>query len=275
MCHVCLMNDVKSEVTRRGFMSGAALAAGSGLMLSASAHSASAATHVTATRALDLTHTLTADFPTFFGTPAWESEDMFTYDKDKLNLRIMKYAEHVGTHFDAPLHFSADGASVDEIPVEKLICPLAVIDVKAKAAEDPDYMLTPDDIAAFEAAHGEIPENACVAMNSGWEAHLGSDMFRGQDAEGKLHFPGFHVEAVDFLMRERVVNGIGVDTMSLDPGNSTTSPVHYAWLPSGRYGIENLANLDDLPPLGATLVAGAPKFAGGTGGPGRVMALLA
>ncbi|MEP1611251.1 MAG: cyclase family protein, partial [Roseobacter sp.] len=94
------------------------------------------------------------------------------------------------------------------------------------------------------------------------------------DTDGVLHFPGFHVEADDFLMREREVNGIGVDTLSLDHGPSTDSPVHYAWLPSGRWGVECLAGLAGLPALGATFVAGAPRFAGGTGGPGRAIALI-
>ncbi len=273
MCHVCITNAVREDVSRRAFFAGAGIAVASGLLVTPG--EVAAQTEVASfSRVVDLTHTLTRDFPTFFGTPAWEAQHMFNYEEHKLNLQTLTYPEHVGTHFDAPIHFSSNGASVDEIPVENLVCPLVVIDVKQQAAEDTDYMLSPDDIASFESEHGPVPENACVAMNSGWASHVSSKKFRGEDDAGTLHFPGFHVEAVDFLMRERRVHGIGVDTMSLDPGNSTTSPVHYAWLPSGRYGIENLANLDLLPPVGATLIGGAPKFAGGTGGPGRVLALV-
>ncbi|WP_254446447.1 cyclase family protein [Ruegeria sp. HKCCD8929] len=228
---------------------------------------------VSISRVVDLTHTLTPDFPSFFGK-AFEEENKFAFEKDGLNLKVIKYAEHVGTHFDAPIHFSADGLSIDEIPVERLVCPLVVIDVRIGAHKDRDYRLSLADISAFEREHGEIPENACVAMWSGWEAHLGTERYRGEDSNGVLHFPGFHEEVADFLIRERQVNGIAVDTMSLDRGCSTDSKVHYRWLPSGRYGIENLANLVALPPVGATLIAGAPKIEGATGGPGRVMALV-
>lgn len=275
MCHQCVIEGVKADLTRRNFFRGAAIAAASGLMLPltqpAQAQDLAA---ISFSRVVDLTHTLTKDFPTYFGTAAFETEDMFSYAKDKLNLRIMKYAEHVGTHFDSPLHFSADGLSIDQLPVENFVCPLAIVDVREAASGDVDYRLTPDDLAKFEAKHGEIPEGACVAMLSGWQDHLGTDKFRGQDAAGVLHFPGFHEEATDFLMRERVVNSIAVDTISLDYGASTDSKVHYSWLPSGRYGIECVANLADLPAIGATMVAGAPKFANATGGPGRVLALL-
>jgi kynurenine formamidase len=275
MCHVCVMENVKAKVSRRSLFKGAAIAAASGLTANVGLTSALAADKPKSfSRVVDLTHTLTKDFPTFFGTPAFEEEFQFKYDKDKLNLKVLKYAEHIGTHFDSPFHFSADGASIDQVPIEKLVCPLAVIDVKAKAAASADYQLTPDDIKAFEAKNGPIPEGACVAMNSGWQAHLGTPKFRGQDGDKKLHFPGFHPEATDFLMRERAVNGIAVDALSLDFGASADFKVHYSWLPSGRYGIENIANLDQVPPVGATLVGGAPKFEKATGGPGRVIALV-
>lgn len=272
MCHICVIDGVKARLDRRGFFKAAAVSAAA-VAVSALPAAAQERT-IPFKQVIDLTHTLTPDFPTYFGTAAFKREPMFTYAKDKLNLDTMTYAEHIGTHFDAPIHFSADGLTVDQITIDKLVCPLAVVDVRAKADADIDYRLTPDDLKAFEAQHGRIPDGACVAMNSGWEANLGTPKFRGEDGAKTLHFPGFHVEAVDFLMKERQVNGIAVDTLSLDHGPSKDSAVHYAWLPSGRYGIENVANLSLLPPIGATLVAGAPKFKGGTGGPGRVMAFI-
>ncbi|MCF7726673.1 cyclase family protein [Sulfitobacter sp. M22] len=274
MCHVCITEGVRADVTRRAMMAGAATAAASGLVLTPSRVMAQSEDPVSFNRAVDLTHRLTPDFPTYFGTPAFTAEDTFTWDENKVNLKTLTYPEHVGTHFDAPIHFSENGATVDEIAVEHLVCPLAVIDVRAAVTEDTDYRLTPDDIRRFEAEHGDIPQGACVAMLSGWADHVATDQFRGADTDGALHFPGFHVEAADFLMREREVKGIGVDTLSLDHGPSTDSPVHYAWLPSGRWGVECLAGLAGLPALGATLVAGAPRFAGGTGGPGRAIALV-
>jgi len=274
MCHVCITEGVKAAVNRRAMMAGNAAVVASGLTLSPNAVAAQTDAPVSFTSVLDLTHRLTPDFPTYFGTPAFSAEDTFTWAENRFNLKTFTYPEHVGTHFDAPIHFSEEGATVDEIAVERLVCPLAVIDVRDAASGDADYRLTPDDVAAFEAEHGEIPQGACVAMLSGWADHVTSDRFRGADDEGVLHFPGFHAETADFLMREREVYGIGVDTLSLDHGPSTDSSVHYSWLPSGRWGVECLAGLADLPAFGATMVAGAPRFAGGTGGPGRVLALI-
>lgn len=274
MCHICITTGAQAEITRRGMLGAAATAAASGLVLRPGAAMAQEDGRVSFERIVDLTHRLTPDFPTYFGTPAFSAEDTFTWDENKVNLKTLTYPEHVGTHFDAPIHFSEDGATVDELPIESLVCPLAIVDVRRSATADADYRLTPDDISAFEAEHGEIPAGACVAMLSGWAEKVGTDAFRGADADGRLHFPGFHVEAADFLMRERQVNGLGVDTLSLDHGPSADSPVHYAWLPSGRWGVECLAGLAALPPSGATLVGGAPRFAGGTGGPGRVIALV-
>ena len=274
MCHVCITNGVAASVSRRAMMVGGAAAMASGIALKPRTAMAQTQEQVSFGRVVDLTHRLTPDFPTYFGTPAFTAEETFTWDENKVNLKTLTYPEHVGAHFDAPIHFSEDGATVDEIAVENLVCPLAIIDVRQAASDDPDYRLTPDDIAVFEAEHGEIPTGACVAMLSAWADKVETDEFRGADDEGVLHFPGFHVEAADFLMRERQINGIGVDTLSLDHGPSTDSPVHYAWLPSGRWCVECLKGLETLPALGTTLVAGAPRFAGGTGGPGRVMALV-
>ena len=133
-------------------------------------------------------------------------------------------------------------------------------------------MVEPEDIEAYVSANGEIPQGACVAMNSGWQDKLGDASYRN-DADGNFAFPGFSKAATDMLA-DMGAGSIGVDTLSLDPGNSADFAVHYSWLPSGRYGIENLANLDDLPAAGATLFVGAPKHRDGTGGPARVMAMI-
>ena len=134
--------------------------------------------------------------------------------------------------------------------------------------------MTPDDLAAWEAEHGEIPEGAAVAMLSGWGDKTAGPEFRNTDDDGVMHFPGFHAEAADFLIGERSVVGMAVDTLSLDHGPSTDFATHYLWLPTNRWGLECVANLDQLPAVGATLVAGSPKTAGGTGGPSRLIALV-
>jgi kynurenine formamidase len=175
---------------------------------------------------------------------------------------------------DAPFHFSEDGQTADQIPVERLVVPLAVVDIRARAEGDADAELTPDDLQAFEAAHGPIPDGACVAMLSGWADRASGPEFRNADGDGTMHFPGFHVEAAQYLMSERNAVGIGVDTLSLDYGRSADFATHYAWLPTNRWGLEALANLAELPATGATLVVGGPKLKGATGGPSRVFALV-
>jgi kynurenine formamidase len=222
----------------------------------------------------DLTHPLAPDFPTYFGQPGLEIESVYKFERDGFNLNKWHLNEHTGTHMDAPLHFSKDGPGASEIAVEQLVVPLVIIDIAAKADADADYQLSPDDIKAWEAANGEIPENACVAMHSGWEKHLAGDKFRNADKDSVMHFPGIHVEAADMMMKDRKVAGIAVDTLSLDHGASKTFDTHYKWLPSGRWGMECVANLSGLPAKGATLVVGAPKIVGATGGPCRLIALV-
>ena len=181
--------------------------------------------------------------------------------------------EHTGTHIDAPLHFSEDGTSVDEIPVSDLVAPLCVIDIAQRADEDADTRVTPDDIRAWIAVNGDIPGGACVAMHSGWAGKVDTDGFRNFDGKTQ-HYPGFHVEAAQMLIEETGARSLAVDTLSLDHGISADFASHYAWLPTGRFGIENIAGLDRVPAVGATLVIGAPKHSGGTGGPARIFAMI-
>lgn len=273
MCDICVMNAVKSKMlSRRKFLktgvAGAAVAAVGSIMTGTPAL---AAGHSTVE---DMTHELHENFPTYFGVSQFSKEQLFNWDEHKFNLFSLTVNEHTGTHVDAPLHFSEDGMSVAEIPVSNLIAPLCIIDIARRASEDPDTQVTPDDIKAWMSKHGEIGAHACVAMNSGWASKVDSDGFRNVDGEGKMHFPGFHIEAVNMLLEETDAASIAVDTLSLDHGISGDFASHYAWLPSGRFGIENIANLDKLPASGATLVIGAPKHRGGTGGPARIFAMV-
>jgi kynurenine formamidase len=270
MCHACVTDAVKNRMLSRRDMFKAApvaVAAAGGL-------GASAALAQGHSRVVDMTHTVSPDFPTYFGAPGISMEQAFNFADHGFNLFNIQLNEHTGTHIDAPLHFSADGASVDEIPVENLVCPLCVIHIHAKAAEDREAMVTPDDLSAWIAANGPIPDGACVAMHSGWAEKVGTPEFRGVDGDGVQHYPGFHVEAAQMLIEETGAVGIASDTLSLDIGSSQSFDTHYAWLPTNRWGIENIAGLADVPAAGATLVVGAPKHAGGTGGPARVLALV-
>lgn len=273
MCDVCVINSVKKRMlSRRDLFRGTAAVA------AASAFTAAAVTPEPVKAAghggmADLSHAYDEVFPTYFGEPGIGYEQLFNWAEHKLNLYQLTINEHTGTHIDAPLHFSQDGRSVDELGVDDLVVPLCVLDVKAKAAENADYQVTPDDLKAWIDANGDIPEKACVAMNSGWTEHVATDKFRNADSEGKMHFPGFHIEATQMLL-ETGAGSIAVDTLSLDHGLSGDFATHYAWLGSGRFGIENIANLDAVPAAGATIFIGAPKHKRGTGGPARIFAMM-
>jgi kynurenine formamidase len=186
--------------------------------------------------------------------------------------------EHGGTHMDAPIHFSENGATADQVPLASLVGPAVVVDVAAKAAADSDYRLAVADLTAWESEHGRIPAGAIVLMRSGWGArwpdrkrYLGSD--RPGDVTD-LHFPGFSKEAAEWLVREREVAAIGVDTASIDHGPSRDFIVHQTVNGAGKPGLENVAHLERLPASGATLIALPMKIGGGSGAPARIVALL-
>ena len=276
MCHHCVIEGVKKDMlSRRAFFRGTVAAAGAAALGAVAAPQPLFAQQSMPTKAEDLTHELYDTFPTYFGAQQLFYDQKFNHAEHTFNLFELRLNEHTGTHIDAPLHFTADGKSVAELPVEDLVAPLVVVDIRAKAADDADAQLTPDDLKTWTDANGDIPEGAVVAMLSGWGEHVATDKFRNVGDDGKtMHFPGFHVEAAQALMEQPSVKAIAVDTLSLDFGMSPDFIVHNTWLPSGRYGIEAIANLDRLPASGATIVVGAPKIRGGTGGPARIFAMV-
>lgn len=183
--------------------------------------------------------------------------------------------EHGGTHMDAPYHFDREGDYAADVPLKRLVAPAVVIDVADKAAADPLYRLTPEDVAAFEAEHGKIAPGTIVLLRTDWsqywpdaEAYLG-----GTDAED-LAFPSYGPEAARLLVEERDVAALGLDTGSTDYGPSQDFPVHRIMGAANVPGFENLTNLDRLPATGAIVVALPMKIAGGSGGPLRAVALV-
>ena len=271
MCNACLIESVKaSMLSRRQLFAGAA--ATGAAAIAAGALSARPALAQAQGKVVDLTYVLDEKFPTFDGAPGIAYDEAVNFDTSGYQLWKLTIFEHSGTHVDAPLHFSRDGASVAELAPESLICPLCVIDITAKARDDANAMVEAADVEAWIAANGEIPAGACVAMNSGWGAKVATPEFRNTP-DGKFAFPGFGKSATD-LLAEMNVAAIASDSLSLDPGNSADFAVHYSWLPGGRYGIENLANVNQLPAKGGTVFVGAPKHARGTGGPARIMAVV-
>jgi len=271
MCVPGCQEAVRAALTRRGFFKGAAAA---GFAATAVAP-AEAATPRQFKSVVDLTHTLSPDFPTFFGTPGIELQKTFDFKKDGFNLNWWRILEHAGTHLDAPIHFSENGDTAEKIVAGDLVAPLAVIDVRPKAAQNRDYLVGIEDVRAWEKKNRRLPDHCCVAMLSGWAAYVGDPArFTGKDAGGVFHFPGFAPELAAWLLKERKVVGLASDTLSLDHGPSKDFKTHHAWLPSGRWGLENVANLDKVPASGATLVVGVAKVKDATGGPARLIALI-
>ena len=271
MCVPGCQEALHHAFSRRGFVTG-----GAALTFAATAApAASAPVPRKFKTVLDLTHVMSPTFPTFDGSPGIEMQRIGELKKDGYNSYRWRLIEHAGTHLDAPIHFSDTGITAEKIPADTLVAPLAVIDVAAKAAQNADYLVSPDDLLAWERRHGRLPENCCVAMHSAWAQHVSdAAKFTGTDAGGTFHFPGVSAEAAEWLMQRRKVVGIAVDTLSLDHGPSKDFKTHRLWLPSGRWGLENVANLDKVPALGATLVVGLAKVKDATGGPARLLALV-
>jgi kynurenine formamidase len=187
-------------------------------------------------------------------------------------------AEHGGTHMDAPIHFFEDGLAVDEVPITNLVRPAVVIDVSKEAADNRDYRLTLADVEVHEARHGAIPQGAIVLLRTGWSTHWpDARAYLGDDTPGdasKLSFPSYGEEAARFLIDERGVPVLGVDTASIDYGRSTDFAVHRIAAEKQVTGLENLTGLDALPSTGFTVIALPMKIGGGSGGPVRVIAIL-
>ena len=277
MCLPGTVETVREAIERDGAprvdRRGALLAGGVAALGAALPRTASAATPRRGGRhARDLTHTLRAGFPVY-GTVPVEKQVLTTVQKDGFYAQRWSLNEHSGTHMDAPAHFVANGRHSPEIKLRELFVEVAVIDISGRADEDADAVVTVADLRSYERRHGRIPRRAGVFMHSGWESRVGDqERFRNTGADGKFHFPGFGEEAVRWLLERRDPTCIGVDTLSLDPGNSTTFPVHKLLLGADKYGLEGLANLKRIPARGATAYVGLVPWDEGSGGPCRVIA---
>jgi kynurenine formamidase len=224
---------------------------------------------------IDLSHVFGTAIPTYLPDEKPKREDFVTVERDGFYIQRWIYTEHAGTHVDIPAHFIAGGQTVDEYPAQLLVGTAVVIDISEKAAQNADATLDMADVEAWERANGKIPEGAIVFMYSGWEARWDDPIaFRNADANDVQHYPGVDAEAATFLIEERKINGVGVDTLSLDFGASTTFDAHYAILGRGKFGIENVANLKQIMGRQATVVVGLPRWEKGSGGPARVLALV-
>jgi kynurenine formamidase len=224
-------------------------------------------------RLRDLTYPLTTTFPAFVPGEEAVRRTLVTIEEDGYYLQEWRIIEHIGTHLDAPGHFTAGGRLATELELAELIVPAVVVDVSHRARDDADTVVTVDDLRRFERRYGRIPRGSAVLMYSGWGSRVGdADAYRNADASGTLHFPGFSPEACDWLLSRRGVHALGVDTLSTDTGNSTTFETHLVLSAADGYGLENLANLNRIPPVGATIVVGLIPYQEGSGGQARVFA---
>ena len=223
---------------------------------------------------VDLSHDLREGIPIFPGGIPFTLEPL-TQVSDGYYMNSFVSGEHTGTHVDAPAHFGKGLPAVDEIPPTRLVSQGILIDVQRKSAANPDYVLTLVDLQTWEKTNGRIPPRTLVILNTGWHQRWENpDRYLNRDDAGALHFPGFSAEVARFLLKERDVNGIGIDTASVDAGKSTTFDVHKAMLQGGRYQVENLDNLNLLPARGFSVIVAPMKISRGSGAPARVLAIV-
>ena len=236
---------------------------------------------------IDLTQPLSEQTPVlklpepFANTPGLRRHEISAYDDrgPAWAWYWLEIGEHVGTHFDAPIHWitGRDREDLASVPPERLVGPAVVIDKSAEAAEDPDYVLTVEELRAFEAEHGPLPAGGWLLLRTGWDARAQDEAAFLNANETGPHTPGFDVECAQLLANSDLA-GVGVETVGTDAGAAHSFdppfPVHHFVLGAGKYGITQLANLARLPPTGALLVVAPLKLVGGTGSPARVLALV-
>ena len=241
-------------------------------------------------RTIDLTHTLSEDFPPLqlppqFGqVAAFKKERISRYDEAGPGWYWNNFScgEHTGTHFDAPAHWVSGrdhaGNTVDTIAPEQFIAPAVVVDASAQVAEDDDWLLTVEFLQAWESAHGCIPKGAWVLLRTDWSKRLADPAAFVNMREDGAHTPGPTQAAVEWLIREREVHGFGVETINTDAGQSYAWPLaypcHTLMHGANRYGLQCLRNLDQLPPTGALIISAPLKIEEGSGSPLRVLALV-
>jgi kynurenine formamidase len=229
-------------------------------------------------KVLDLSYTLNAQVPHWLGgggSSPFRAKVTEAYQRDGYFGREFSMPEHFGTHLDAPRHFNPVGKSVDQLPVQNFLAMAVVVDVSAAARSNPDYQLTVADLEHWVREHGPMPRGCLVLLRTGWDSRWGSEEdFMNRDAEGVMHFPGYSLEAARYLLEHGHPVGLGIDTSSIDYGPSKDFEVHHLTLEAGLYHLENLANLEKLPPHGACVIALPLKLGGGSGSPARVLALL-
>ncbi len=231
--------------------------------------------NISYSRVIHLSHLIDTDIPKWPGDPPVEFASVAEIQDDGYYLRRFSLGEHSATHINAPNSFYANGVSVDQYTASSLIVPAVVINICKQAAVDSDYVLTVSDIQTWETQFGEILAGNLVILYTGWQEKWSNQKaFFNQDIQGKMHFPGFSYEATEFLITHRQITGVGIDTHGVDSGQDTNFTINRLLLKQSLIVIENLTNLDNLPPQGTTLIIGILRLKGGSGSPAAIMALF-
>lgn len=223
---------------------------------------------------IDLTHIIHEDIPLWPGSTLFSQESYQTYAPGKFRVHNYRLAAGTGTHVDAPFHCEEYGKSVADFNLEELIGAGCILDVSASVNNNPDYAITADYIQNWEDRNGRIPKKAIVIAHTGWSQYWEHPKrYCNADKQGILHFPGFSETAAELLV-QRDILGVGIDTLSLDPGVSQTYPAHHIFLSNSLFQIENIANSHLLPAMGAMIFVLPLKIQHGPEAPARVFAML-
>ncbi|MCO5314659.1 MAG: cyclase family protein [Solirubrobacterales bacterium] len=226
-------------------------------------------------KVVGLSQPISEDIPLWPGDPKVRFKEVANFKDDGYFLREFSIGEHSATHMNAPNSFHEGGAGMDAYRDEDLIKSAVVIDVRKQAAANPDYALTKQDLEAWEEENGEVPEGSVVLLDTGWsEKWDDPKAFFGFDAKGNMHFPGFGGDTTRFLLDQRKIAGVGIDTHGVDPSLDENYTTNTEVLRKNRIVLENLTNLDQLPATGSTIVIGALRLKGGSGTPAEVFGLV-
>jgi kynurenine formamidase len=222
-----------------------------------------------------LSHPIAEDMPIWPGDPRPRIESLFTVEQDGFRLNLLRIGEQSGTHWAAPCHFNLGELCADQMDPADFFHPAVVVDVREQTKADPDFRLRVTDVEAWEATNGAIPEDAVVIMWTGFENRWGSERrYRNIGPDGLMHFPGFSGGVTKWLIANRGIGGLGIDTLGVDPGTDEHYRCNTNLLKEHRIHIENMAGLAQMPPVGGWLVVGGLRDEGGSGSPATVFGLV-
>jgi kynurenine formamidase len=224
---------------------------------------------------VDLSYEVSPQTPHYEGFNDLQIKDVLTFAEHKVCSREYNMVSQYGTHIDPPFHFVEGARSLEKITVQEMLCPLCVVDASAKVAANPDYALSDQDLMDWEKAHGQIPDRAFVVMRTDWYKREGA-AFLNKDAQGDCHYPGWGLDALQFLCEKRQITAIGHELPDTDPAITTKTALwagELYFLKQDKYQIELLRKLDRVPPTGALICAGFPAIKDAPGFTARCFAI--